>query len=204
MDRTIAPKDALRLLLDGNRRYARDEGAASAASIGTRREKLAAAQRPFAVVLGCSDSRVPVEIVLDQSLGDLFVVRVAGNILSDHVIGSIEYAVEHFGSALVLVLGHSGCGAVTAAVKASDTRERQRSHVASIVDAIRPAVEAARGHADVVAEAIAQNIRLVTATLQQMPPVIASARERGDLAVVGAQYDLASGLVTVLCGDLSD
>ena len=159
-------------------------------------------QSPFAVVLGCSDSRVPIEIVFNQSLGDLFVVRVAGNILSDHVIGSVEYAIETFGCPLVMVLGHSNCGAVTAAVDAVLNERDPHSRIATIVDAIRPCVQVVRDQSNVLEAAIAQNVRHVTSTLQDMEPVISAARAQERLAIVGAEYHLSTGQVSTLCGDL--
>jgi carbonic anhydrase len=158
----------------------------------------------FATVLGCSDSRVPIEIVFNQGLGELFVIRLAGNILNDHVIGSIEFAIETFGCPLVVVLGHSNCGAVTAAVDAVVRQIRPPARIATIVDTIRPNVELVRDQSDLLGAAIAQNVRSVTSTLQQTQPVIAAARKAGRLAVVGAEYHLSTGTVSTLCGDLVD
>lgn len=202
MYRTIPPAEALERLLEGNRRYASDAAPEAMLAHAVKRRHVIAEQRPFAVVLGCSDSRVPVEIVFSQTLGDLFVIRVAGNILNDHVVGSVEYAVETFGSPLVMVLGHSNCGAVTAAVEAVRDGSAPKSRIATIVDAIRPCVDSVAGKPDVLEAAIAQNVRTVTSALAQMQPIVTSARERGTLAVVGAEYHLSSGLVSMVCGDL--
>jgi carbonic anhydrase len=147
---------------------------------------------------------VPIEIVFNQGLGELFVIRVAGNILNDHVTGSVEYAIEMFGCALVMVLGHSNCGAVTAAVEAVVNQHRPPARIATIVDAIRPSVEIVRNEGDMLEAAIAQNVRNVTATLQQTQPLITAARKAGRLAVVGAEYHLSTGNVSTLCGDLVD
>jgi carbonic anhydrase len=190
-------------LIDGNRRYAGDEAPAGMLDHVAKRRLTIAEQHPFAVVLGCSDARVPIEIVLNQSLGDLFVIRVAGNVLNDYIVGSVEYAVETFGCPLVMVLGHSNCGAVTAAVESVIRGRVFSSRIATIVNAIRPSVEIARRHDDVLQAAIAQNVRAVTTALQGSGPIIASAREQGRLAVVGAEYQLATGLVSTLCGDLT-
>jgi len=200
---SISPDEALQRLIDGNRRYAADAAPKGVLDHVARRRLTIAEQRPFAIVLGCSDARVPIEIVLNQSLGDLFVIRVAGNILNDHVIGSVEYAIETFGCPLVMVLGHSNCGAVAAAVQSVINQRPFSSRIAMIVDAIRPSVELVRQHDDVLQAAIAQNVCAVTSALQRAGPIISSAREEGRLAVVGARYHLATGLVSTLCGDLT-
>ena len=190
--------------MEGNRTYAIDEAAEGLHAHSVARRHLIAAQQPFATVIGCSDSRVPIEIVFNQSLGDLFVIRVAGNILNDHIIGSVEYAVATFGCSLVMVLGHSNCGAVTAAVDAVLHGREAPSRIATIVDAIRPNVESVRDHDDVIEAAVKQNVRSVTAALQSAQPLISQARELGRLAVVGAEYHLSTGRVTTLCGDLAE
>jgi carbonic anhydrase len=195
--RTIPPADALQRLIEGNRSYAADVAPEAMHAHAVKRRHLIAEQRPFATVLGCSDSRVPIEIVFNQSLGDLFVIRVAGNILNDHVIGSIEYA-------LVMVLGHSGCGAVTAAVDAVVNLGMAKSRIATIIDAIRPSVERVQERDDLLEAAIEENVRSVTAALQQSQPIVTAARAEGRLAVVGAEYHLSTGIVSTLCGDLVD
>jgi carbonic anhydrase len=200
----MTPAQALQRLIEGNRRYTADDAPESIHAHAVNRRHSIAEQRPFATVLGCSDSRVPIEIVFNQGLGDLFVIRVAGNILNDHVIGSIEFAIETFGCPLVMVLGHSNCGAVTAAVDAVAHQRSPSARIATIVEAIRPNVELVRNDADVLESAIAQNVRSVTATLQQTQPLITAARKSGRLAVVGAEYHLSTGNVSTLCGDLID
>lgn len=204
MHRTIPPVKALQRLIDGNRRYAADEPPEDMHSHAVSRRLSIDDQRPFAVVLGCSDSRVPVEIVFNQGLGDLFVIRVAGNILNDHVIGSIEYAIEMFGCPLIMVLGHSNCGAVTAAVGAVSSGRDPQARIATIVDAIRPSVQPVRDREDPIETAIAHNVRSVTSTLQQTEPIIATARSLARAAVVGGVYHLSTGLVSLLCGDLAE
>jgi carbonic anhydrase len=202
--RTITPAQALQRLIDGNKRYTADDAPEAMHAHAVNRRQSIADQRPFAAVLGCSDSRVPIEIVFNQGLGELFVIRVAGNILNDHVIGSIEFAIETFGCPLVMVLGHSNCGAVTAAVDSAVRQRRPPARIATIVDAIQPCVELVRNEADLLEASIAQNVRSVTTTLQHMQPLITAARKAGRLAVVGAEYHLSTGNVSTLCGDLVD
>ncbi len=137
----ISARDALELLKDGNRRFVADRK--RAAQVGaTRRNELTERQEPFAIVLGCSDSRVPAEIVFDQGLGDLFVIRVAGNIVAPSQIGSVEFAAEQFHTQLVVVLGHSGCGAIVATIEQLKRPvEKQSRNLRAIVDRVRPSVE---------------------------------------------------------------
>src|ERR1700680_5053104 len=136
----ISAQDALERLREGNRRFVSDDRAADALTNAKRRQALAAGQEPFAIVLGCSDSRVPAEIVFDQGLGDLFVIRVAGNIVAPSQIGSVEFAAERSGTRLVVVLGHSRCGAVLATLEELvRPRENQSRNLRSIVDRIRSA-----------------------------------------------------------------
>src|SRR3984957_6677479 len=136
----IPARDALALLREGNRRFVTD--LRNPESLHARRIELAAGQAPFAAILGCSDSRVPVEIVFDQGLGDLFVIRVAGNIVAPSQIGSIEFAADRFGTRLVVVLGHSNCGAIMATLEELGRNSREQSpNLRSIVDLIRPSIE---------------------------------------------------------------
>lgn len=181
-------------LIAGNNRYL--AGKPLRLDHSRRREAVAPAQMPFAIVLGCSDSRVPPEILFDQGLGDIFTVRVAGNIADDLAIGSMEYAVEHFATPLIVVLGHERCGAVTAAVDAVAAGVTPPPHIASLVAAIRPVVEASRGMpGDAVENAIAMHVRRTVAALRASGPVLADAVERGRLQIIGAEYHLASGRV---------
>lgn len=186
---------ALQRLKSGNARYV--AGKPLRLDHSARREKVAPAQLPFAIVLGCSDSRVPPEILFDQSLGDIFTIRVAGNIADDLAIGSMEYAVAHFGTPLIVVLGHERCGAVAATVEAIEKGENPPPHIASLVDAIRPAVTASQGmKGDPVENAIATHIAQTVAALKAAGPVLAPAVASGKLEIVGAEYHLATGRVS--------
>ncbi len=155
---------------------------------------LAAGQHPFAVILGCADSRVPPEIIFDQGLGDLFVIRVAGNILDDAILGSIEYAVEELGTSLVLVLGHERCGAVAATVKHAEVP----GHISTLLSAIQPAVDRAKNESgDLLDNAVRANIRLVVEQLKSSMPVAEFVQD-DRLNVVGAQYNLDHGAVEII------
>ncbi len=157
-----------------------------------RRIELQGGQNPFAVVLGCSDSRVPPEIIFDAGIGDIFTIRVAGNVPDDIVTGSIEYAVAHLGTRLVVVLGHSGCGAVTATVK-EGTPE---GHIGAITDAIMPAVDAARGlDGDLLDNSIRLNVERTVELLKGTGPVIREYHDRGKVLITGALYDWNTGVV---------
>jgi carbonic anhydrase len=159
-----------------------------------RRTDLSAGQHPFAIIVGCSDSRVPPEIVFDQGLGDLFVVRVAGNVVDDHALGSIEYAVEHLHVKLIVVLAHDKCGAVQAAVAGGDAP----GHIQSIVDAIQPAVDKAKTEpGDVLDNAIDENARN-TADRITHDPALTHEIESGELDVEAARYKLDTGKVVFL------
>jgi carbonic anhydrase len=194
----VPPHKALQRLLDGNRAYAADEAGEDRHAHSVLRRHAIAAQRPFGIILGCSDSRVPVEIVFNQNLGDLFVIRVAGNVLNDHVIGSIEYAVEMFGSSLIMVLGHTQCGAVTATVDSILHGTPVHSRVNALVESIRPGIQHIPHDENMLEAAIDANIRHVAQELQRSTPIIAPAIEQGRVGVVGAEYHLASGLVSIL------
>lgn len=160
-----------------------------------RRKNVAAGQHPFAVVVSCSDSRVPPELVFDQGVGDLFVIRVAGNVVDDLALGSIEYAVEHLGPQLVVILGHERCGAVKAALEGGEAP----GHVGSFVKAIAPAVESVRGkEGDPLDLAVRANVRRVVAQVAGSEPTLAPAAARGELKVVGMVYDLDTGKVESL------
>jgi carbonic anhydrase len=189
---------ALRQLLEGNQRYVaeRMEHPRQGAS---RRDAVAAEQHPFAVVLGCADSRVPVEIVFDAGLGDLFVLRSAGPVLDGGVLGSLEYAVQRHGVPLLLVLVHERCGAVGAAVATARGTLRPEGHIEHITTAIAPAVKAAAGlPGDPVENALRAHAARLVAELRQAEPTLAPAVADGRLRVVGARYDLDSGLVEVI------
>lgn len=190
----LTSDQALAQLLAGNERYSADH---LKHPHQHRKDRLAVepAQHPFATILSCSDSRVPPEVVFDEGLGDLFVVRNAGNIVNDTVIGSIEYAVEHLGTPLVMVLGHSHCGAVKATIAGGDSH----SHISSITHAIEPAVKQARGEAgDLEENAVRDNVQMAVKALRESKPILAEWIAKGKIKIVGAIYDLHTGKVTVL------
>jgi carbonic anhydrase len=181
-------------LLEGNKRYV--EGKPSHPNqTFERRKHMAKGQHPFAVVISCSDSRVPPEIIFDQGIGDLFVVRVAGNIVDDAGLGSIEYAAEHLHVTLIVVLGHERCGAVEAAVKGGEAP----GHIKSLVEAIRPAVENAKGRPGGLAEnAMRTNVKMVVEHLKASRPILEHLVHKETLSVIGARYDLDDGHVTLI------
>ena len=160
-----------------------------------RRTEITGGQHPFAVIVGCSDSRVPPEIIFDQGLGDLFVIRLAGHVISDEALGSIEYALEHLGTRLIMVLGHDNCGAVTAAVKGGDIP----GHIGSIVKAIAPAVKKAKNQpGDLLENAIRENVAMVVEQLRSSSPLLAHLVKDGILKIIGAYYRLDDGKVTLV------
>jgi len=200
----ISAKEALTRLREGNQRFAsgsQEQGALADEAV--RRRGVIAEATPIAIILGCSDSRVPVEMIFDQSVGDLFVVRVAGNIAGSSQIGSIEFAVERFATSLVVVLGHSMCGAVTAAIK--DLRgsgESLSPNLQKIVDAIRPSVEASSKDLDdqggLLERSVRANIHASVDRLLQASPLLEQLVQRGELLIVGAEYSLNTGRVGFL------
>ena len=155
------------------------------------RQALTTGQHPFAVVLGCIDSRVPPELVFDQGLGDLFVVRSAGEVLDEAVLGSIAYGPLELGTPLIVVLGHQSCGAVTAAVKADETGERLPAHIQYLADQIAPNIDHTKEGDARIASTIDANVRAVRARLAAEPDLAAMV-DKGKLAVVGARYDLTT------------
>ncbi len=191
---TIGPDEALRRLLEGNRRHV-SGGNTMLQRLTERRRQVATAQSPFATILGCSDSRVPPEIVFDHTLGDLFVIRVAGNVVHGPGLGSMEYSALHFGTPLIMVLGHARCGAVTATIDG----DAAPGHVRMLVDAIRPAVEEVKGQpGNLVDNAVRAHVRRVVRELKSSPPILADLVGRGKLKVVGGYYDLDSGKVDII------
>jgi carbonic anhydrase len=199
----IAARQALERLREGNARFAADVSR----RVTTRRKRraLAAGQAPFAIVLGCSDSRVPAEIVFDQGLGDLFVIRVAGNIVAPSQIGSVEFAAERFETRLVVVLGHSSCGAIDATLEQLQRpSEEQSPGLRSIVDRIRPAVEGLlerHGPRDeLLREAVRANIRLAANQLRHGSEILEHLIGHDGLLVIGAEYSLDSGVVAFFDG----
>ncbi len=203
----IPPIEALQRLREGNLRFVDDLRNDQAPMDRARRRQLAVGQEPFALVLGCSDSRVPAEFVFDQGLGDLFVIRIAGNIVAPSQIGSVEFAVERFGTRLVVVLGHSRCGAVIATLEGILTPSvHQGRHMSSIVQRIRPAVEPLlatelRHHPErLLHQAVRANVRIAANQLRRGSEFLEGLIERGDLLVVGAEYSLDSGVVDFFDG----
>ena len=189
---------ALRELLEGNARYVAAR-MTRPDQTAERRAEVAAAQHPFAVIFGCSDSRVPAEIVFDQGLGDLFVVRVAGPVVDDAVLGSLEFAALELKVPLILVLGHERCGAVTAALAALDQGTTPPGHITALVDAITPAVKRAKGRSgDALDNAVRANVELVVEKLRTSRQVLAGQVSSGKLRIVGARYDLEAGRVDVI------
>lgn len=187
----------LQALKEGNRRYATGQSQHPRRD-AARRQETRHQQRPFAVILGCSDSRVPPEIIFDQGIGDLFVIRTAGHVVDRAALGSVEYAVEHLGVPLVVVLGHTGCGAVTAAVHSAPAADTPH-HVGYLIEAILPAVrQTADLPGDPVANAIDAHIRLTMESLVAASPVLAEWSRSGVLRIIGARYDLETGEVVWL------
>ncbi len=197
----LTADEALKRLLEGNQRFRANQTTIRETSTPSIREALATGQKPFAIILSCSDSRVPPEIIFDQGLGEIFVVRVAGNIADPIILGSIEYAAEHFGCSLIMVLGHKRCGAVTAAV---ESQGHPHGNIGAIIKKIAPAVKQARkdvksaGKSDLVESAIDNNIKLVAKSLPRQSPVIRSLVDAGKVKIIGAKYDLDDGKVRLL------
>ena len=206
---TAAASEALARLQEGNRRFVRKLGSDDRQPDHPGRAELVAEQEPFAIILGCSDSRVPAEIVFDQGLGDLFVIRVAGGVVAPSQIGSIEFAVEMFGCRLVVVLGHSKCGAVAATlaelVRPSETRS---PNLSDIVDRIRPAVQTLcetplRDDPDaLLAAAVRANTRASADHLRHGSQVLENAVSTKGLRIVPAEYCLESGVVEFFDGGI--
>jgi carbonic anhydrase len=203
----IPAREALERLIDGNRRFVAERRSSDAATNHARRREVAANQQPFAIILGCSDSRVPAEIVFDQGLGDLFVIRVAGNIVAPSQVGSVEFAAEQFGVRLVVVLGHSSCGAILATLdELGKPPADRRRHLNSIVDRVRPSVEPllstelAHDREALVEHAVRANIRVSANHLRHGSQVMEQLIHANDLVVVGAEYSLDSGLVDFFDG----
>lgn len=199
---SATPEQALQRLVDGNRRFRETSGTSAARSWS--RELAIEAQRPFAIILGCSDSRTPVEILFDEGFGDLFVVRIAGNIVAPSVVGSIEFAAAQFGSRLVVVMGHTRCGAVGATVKSLQTGLGPESkNIQAITDRIAPHIqELVRSGSpeDVLRHAVRTNVRASADHLRHGSRILEELVTSGRLAVVGAEYDLDTGAVDFFDG----
>lgn len=181
----VVPAEAIARLKDGNSRYTIERPA-----------ELAKGQHPFAIVVSCSDSRVSPEIVFDQALGDLFICRVAGNVINDESLGSIEYAVDELGVRLIVVLGHQGCGAVQTAKETIAAKGKAAGHIQSLVTAIKPAVEAtAKDDLDATIKA---NVKHVVGALRSATPILKPKVDSDEIKVVGATYSLDTGFVSFL------
>jgi carbonic anhydrase len=198
----IPAREALERLREGNLRFAANVRGSDAFVSHTRRAELASGQQPFAIILGCSDSRVPAEIVFDQGLGDLFVIRVAGNIVAPSQVGSVEFSAARYSTRLVVVLGHSQCGAILATLEELLTPSENQSHnLRAIVDRVRPSVETLlhtelrHDSAALVREAVRANIRASVNHLRHGSQVLEELIQREGLLVVGAEYSLESGVV---------
>lgn len=203
----IPAREALVRLQEGNRRFVQGGARRDLRELHARGSELASGQEPYAIVLGCSDSRVPAEIVFDQGLGDLFVIRVAGNIVAPSQIGSVEFAAERFGTRLVVVLGHSQCGVVQATIdELTRSGESQSRHLRSIVDRVRPSVEALlatplREDRDaLVHHAVRANVRFSASRLRHGSALLEQLIESDGLVVVGAEYSLETGEVEFFDG----
>ncbi|MEQ1934007.1 MAG: carbonic anhydrase [Fimbriimonadaceae bacterium] len=199
----VSARDALASLREGNQRFVAElEG-----TLSTKRHELPDAQEPMAIILGCSDARVPAEIVFDQGLGDLFVIRVAGNIVAPSQIGSVEFAAEQFGTRLVVVLGHSECGAILATIDELQRPVANRSkNMSSIVDRVRPAIEGLletdlrHDRTELVHQAVRANIRASANQLRHGSEVIENLIQQNGLLIVGAEYSLDTGIVDFFDG----
>jgi carbonic anhydrase len=205
----IPAGEGLARLREGNRRFVANETTRSALSSEARRAELLARQSPFAIILGCSDSRVPAELVFDQGFGDLFVIRVAGNIVAPSQVGSVEFAAARFGTRLVVVMGHSQCGAIIAALEELQGRASTQSrNLRSIVDRVRPSVENVlagqrrsagdddRGTDDsLIRDAVRANVRVSVDHLRHGSELLEQLIRTDGLRVVGAEYSLESGVV---------
>lgn len=198
----ISPKEALTKLVEGNARFSADNSIHPNRCIETK-NALLREQKPFAAVLSCSDSRVPIEIIFDAGLGDIFAVRTAGHVLSKEVMGSLEYAVKSLGVKLIMVLGHENCGAIDTAIQTLKNEEYAdlSENLQSIMNHIYPAIENVEDHVDnseFLNTAVKANIKYQLDDLLNKDPYIAQRVEEGKLAIIGAMYSLATGKVEIL------
>jgi len=191
-------EEALRQLLEGHQRYLSGQSLHQHQDRGWR-ATLAYGQHPFALVLGCADSRVPPGIIFDQGLGDLFVVRTAGHVLDNAVLGTVEYGLEELNIPLVMVMGHERCGAVQAAVKAMDSGNTIPGHLGALLAAITPAVEQVKDQpGDIVDNAVRAHVRLVMRQLQAEVPILTRLIRERRVRIVGARHDLDTGDIELL------
>ena len=208
---SVSPDEALQKLMNGNKNYVENKLTNAAMSDSATRTSLAKSQKPYAIILTCSDSRVPPEIIFDKGLGEIFVVRVAGNIPDPVVLGSIEYAAEHLGSSLIMVLGHERCGAVTATVD-SKGKSTGSANIDAIVKVIKPNVKLAAKDCDAckgekkcaetkknefVECVIDANTKTVAANLSKKSMILKHLAEEKKIKIVAAKYDLDDGMVTL-------
>jgi carbonic anhydrase len=191
----VSPEEAISKLKEGNDRFASGKLQHPRQTTERRRE-LPSDQYPFAIVISCSDSRVPSEIVFDQGLGDLFICRVAGHVINNEIFGSVEYAVEYLGVRLILVLGHEHCGAVQAARETVAAKGKALGHIESLVAAMKPAVDATAN--DDLEATVKANIRHVVNALRSSTPVLKGKVDSGEVQVIGGYYNLDTGSVSFL------
>ena len=202
----LSARDAMNRLAEGNKRYVAGVRSVDAMLSHSRRDGIEQQQSPFAIILGCSDSRAPAEVVFDQGLGDLFIIRVAGNIVAPSQVGSVEFAAERFGTRLVLVMGHTGCGAIDATIEAIQRKEGPTSrNQMSIVDRVRPSIEPLVGLPELAndrerlrREAMRANVRASVGHLAHSSEIIEGLVSSHGLEVVGAELDLVTGEVHFL------
>ena len=187
----LSPEAALQQLIDGNRRFAEGHLTSFAEDLEILKAKTVDKQEPFAAVLSCADSRVPVELIFDQSIGEIFVTRVAGNIASSAMIASLEYGVAVLGTKAIIVLGHTNCGAVKASIEAKAVP----GQISALYPYIRPAVDQAGSNLEA---AIKANAKIQAGLLRQSSPVLADHMKKNELKIVAGYYDLSSGKVTLL------
>jgi carbonic anhydrase len=203
MSPNLSARDALARLVEGNRRYVQNVRSVDSLVSHSRRDLQS--QLPFAIILGCSDSRAPAEVVFDQGLGDLFIIRVAGNIVAPSQIGSVEFAAERFGTRLVVVMGHTSCGAIDATLEAvmSNKGPASRNQM-SIVDRVRPSIESLVGLVEdpvrLKREAMRANVRASVGHLRHSSEIIERLVEHDGLLVVGSELDLSTGEVSFFDG----
>jgi carbonic anhydrase len=187
----MTPEEALRHLMDGNDRFASDKMSELTHSLNILRQRTVEKQEPFAAVLSCADSRVPVELVFDQTIGELFVARVAGNFTTAEITGTLEYGAAELGTKVIMVLGHSGCGAV----KATMAGKEVPGQISSLFEHIQPAVDKSGGD---IEKAIKENARLQAKLLGESSTVLSALVNEGKLKIVAGYYDLATGRVNLL------